>query len=279
MNRRETGTAFSRENIYRIIFLADTPAGKAFDIALLAIIVLSVLVVVLESVAEYRLSFGHFFIISEWVFTGLFTIEYFFRLYSARSRKGYVTSFYGVVDLLSVLPTYLALFAVGWQYLLVIRSLRLLRVARIFKLSKFVMEGEVLHQAVLGSVHKIAVFILAVITLVIIIGSTMYMVEGPEHGFNNIPQSIYWAIVTLTTVGYGDISPQTEFGQFLASIVMLMGYGIIAVPTGIVTVEMGHAQRRMQQDLSSACTVCGKTGHEPEARYCSRCSARLTPSP
>ena len=275
MSKQHVKEAFSKQNIYRIIFLADTPGGKMFDVLLLLAIVLSVLVVALESVHHLRVDYGTLFIAAEWVFTVVFTIEYIFRLYSARSRRGYVTSFYGVVDLVSILPTYLAMFAVGWQYLLVIRSLRLLRVARIFKLTRFVMEGEVMQRALAASVHKISIFILGVLTLVIIIGSVMYIVEGPEHGFHNIPRSIYWAIVTLTTVGYGDISPQTTLGQMLASFVMLMGYGIIAVPTGIVTVEMGNAQRRQNSLASLACTVCGKTGHEQVARYCNRCSARL----
>lgn len=231
-----------KERLYHIIFESDTPAGKAFDVALLIAIVLSILVVTLESVAWIRVDYSVLIKTAEWVFTGLFTIEYALRIYCAPHRLRYVRSFYGIIDLISIIPTYLSLFVVGTQYALVIRSLRLLRVFRVLKLTHFLGEAEVLRKALHQSAAKIIVFLGVVITMVFIVGALMYLIEGPENGFTSIPTSVYWAVVTLTTVGYGDIAPKTVAGQTLATIVMIMGYGIIAVPTGIVSVEMSRAE-------------------------------------
>lgn len=239
-----------KERLYHIIFESDTPPGKAFDVALLIAILLSVLAVMLESVSSIVSQYGKIIRACEWVFTVLFTIEYFLRIYCARNRKGYILSFYGIVDLISIIPTYLSLIVVGTQYVLMIRSLRLLRVFRVLKLYHFLGEAEILGRALRQSAAKITVFIGTVITLIFIVGSMMYLIEGPEHGFTSIPVSIYWAIVTLTTVGYGDIAPQTVLGQMLASIVMIMGYGIIAVPTGIVSVEISKADSRRKNEKS-----------------------------
>ena len=227
--------------MYHVIFESDTPAGKAFDVALLIAIVLSILVVTLESVSWIRVDYSVLIKTAEWVFTVLFTIEYALRIYCAPRRLRYVRSFYGIIDLISIIPTYLSLFVAGTQYALVIRSLRLLRVFRVLKLTHFLGEAEVLRKAMHQSVAKIIVFLGVVITMVFIVGALMYLIEGPENGFTSIPTSVYWAVVTLTTVGYGDIAPRTVAGQTLATIVMIMGYGIIAVPTGIVSVEMSRA--------------------------------------
>jgi voltage-gated potassium channel len=231
----------SKDKFYRIIFESDTPSGKAFDVALLIAILLSILLVMLESVQQYSERYGNFIKHGEYVFTALFTIEYIVRIYCARRRWKYITSFYGIIDLVSILPTFLSILVEGSQYALVIRGLRLLRVFRVLKLTHFLGEAEVLRRALRQSFAKIIVFIGAVIVLIFIVGSSMYLIEGPENGFTSIPVSVYWAIVTLTTVGYGDIAPQTVAGQTLASIVMILGYGIIAVPTGIVSVELSRA--------------------------------------
>lgn len=228
-----------KERLYNIIFESDTPSGKGFDVALLIAIILSILTVMMESVQSFDERYGRIISILEWTFTIIFTIEYGLRIYCARSQKGYLLSFYGLVDLISILPTYLSLVIAGSQYVLIVRSLRLLRVFRVLKLYHFLGEAEVLGMALRQSVAKITVFIGTVVTLIFIVGSMMYLIEGPENGFTSIPTSVYWAIVTLTTVGYGDIAPQTIAGQLLASVVMIMGYGIIAVPTGIVSVELG----------------------------------------
>lgn len=229
----------TKERLYQIIFESDTPLGKGFDVALLIAIILSIITVMMESVQAFDAQYGDFINVLEWTFTVLFTIEYGLRIYCARSRKGYVWSFYGMVDLIAILPTYLSLVIAGSQYVLIVRSLRLLRVFRVLKLYHFLGEAEVLGMALRQSAAKITVFIGTVVTLIFIVGSMMYLIEGPENGFTSIPTSVYWAIVTLTTVGYGDIAPQTIAGQLLASVVMIMGYGIIAVPTGIVSVELG----------------------------------------
>jgi voltage-gated potassium channel len=262
-----------RKKLYRIIFEADTPGGKAFDVALLWAIILSIAVVFLESIRALKLMFGNIFYILEWFFTILFTLEYVLRLYSVNKSLRYARSFYGVVDLLAILPTYLSLFVAGSQYLLVIRILRLLRVFRIFKLTHFITQADVLKRALLASRLKITVFIFTVLSIVVIIGALMYVIEGPENGFTSIPVSIYWTIVTLTTVGYGDISPQTPIGQLLASVVMLTGYAIIAVPTGIVSVELAEATR--QAVKTKACTNCLREGHDTDAVYCKYCGSVL----
>lgn len=238
MNIKPTHNS-TKEELYQIIFESDTPLGKGFDVALLIAIILSIITVMMESVQAFDEQYGKFINTLEWTFTVLFTIEYGLRIYCARNRKGYVLSFYGLVDLIAILPTYLSLVVAGSQYVLIVRSLRLLRVFRVLKLYHFLGEAEVLGMALRQSAAKITVFIGTVVTLIFIVGSMMYLIEGPENGFTSIPTSVYWAIVTLTTVGYGDIAPQTIAGQLLASVVMIMGYGIIAVPTGIVSVELG----------------------------------------
>ncbi len=230
-----------RKKLYHIIFESDTPAGKAFDVALLVAIMLSIVAVTLESVQQISQQYSQEIKIIEWFFTIIFTLEYLLRIYSAPKRLAYIFSFYGMVDFISILPTYLSLFITGTHYVLVIRGLRLLRVFRVLKLSHYLGEAEILRSALRQSAAKIIVFIGTVITLIFIIGALMYLIEGPENGFTSIPVSVYWAIVTLTTVGYGDIAPQTVLGQTIASIVMILGYGIIAVPTGIVSVELSRA--------------------------------------
>ena len=263
-----------RARLHEIIFEANTRAGRLFDLALIWLILLSVATVILESVRSVRVRYGDLLYALEWFFTLLFTAEYVLRLVSVRRPHRYATSFFGVVDLLAIIPTYLSIFVPGSQYLLVIRILRLLRVFRLLKLTEYVEEADTLRRALRASSRKISVFISAVLLLVVIIGALMYVVEGEAHGFTSIPVSVYWAIVTLTTVGYGDLSPKTPFGQILASIVIVIGYGIIAVPTGIVSVELAQATR--QQKLTrQSCPSCGAEGHDPDAICCKYCGASL----
>jgi len=269
----EAPPAGRRARLHEIIFEAETPAGRRFDLALIWLILLSVATVILESVRPVREQYGDTLYALEWLFTLLFTFEYLLRLLSVRRPLRYATSFFGVVDLLAVIPTYLSLFVPGSQYLLVIRILRLLRVFRLLKLSEYVAEADTLRRALRASRRKISVFLSAVVLLVIIIGALMYVVEGEEHGFTSIPVSIYWAVVTLTTVGYGDLSPRTPLGQMLASVVMIIGYGIIAVPTGIVSVELAQAAR--QNVTTQSCPSCGAEGHDPDAICCKYCGANL----
>jgi len=264
-----------RARLHEIIFEADSRAGRLFDLALIWLILLSVATVILESVRQVRLQYGQLLYALEWLFTLLFTLEYLLRLLSVRRPLRYATSFFGVVDLLAIIPTYLSILVPGSQYLLVIRILRLLRVFRLLKLSEYVTEADTLRRALHASQRKISVFLSAVILLVVIIGALMYVIEGEAHGFTSIPVSIYWAIVTLTTVGYGDLSPRTPFGQILASIVMIIGYGIIAVPTGIVSVELAHAVRAQQEVSRQSCPECSAEGHDPDAHYCKYCGASL----
>ena len=261
-----------RKKLYIIIFEADTPAGKAFDIGLLVAILLSIMAVMLESVPSLEAQYGKIFRVSEWIFTVAFSIEYLIRIISADRPRRYIFSFYGVIDFLAILPTYLSLFLLGTQYLLVIRALRLLRVFRILKLGRFVGEGEQLRRALKAGRHKIIVFLGTVLSLVMILGTIMYLIEGGENGFTSIPRSVYWAIVTLTTVGYGDIAPQTVLGQSIASVIMILGYAIIAVPTGIVTVELGNEQKRSRE---RECPSCQAKGHDGDAIYCKHCGERL----
>ncbi len=260
-----------RAKLHEVIFEADTPTGKFFDITLLALIVLSVIVVLLDSISSIHNRFGSFLLILEWSFTILFSLEYLLRIFTSNKPSKYIFSFYGIIDLLAILPTYLSLILVGSQYLLVIRMLRLLRVFRVLKLTRYVGASKVLAIALRKSRHKIVVFLEVVLTLVVVMGSIMYMIEGPEHGFNSIPHSIYWAIVTLTTVGYGDIAPQTFLGQALASVVMIIGYAIIAVPTGIISVEMAKATQTNTQD----CQNCHCDNHDDDAKFCKNCGEEL----
>lgn len=259
--------------MHEIIFEADTPAGKLFDVLLILSILLSVAVVMLESIAEFRQAHGPLLRALEWFFTVLFTIEYLMRLICVGKPLRYAFSFFGVVDFLAVVPTYLSLLLPGTQFLLVIRILRILRVFRVLKLVPYLDAANLLMKALKSSRRKIAVFVYAVLTLVTLAGSIMYVVEGEANGFTSIPRSIYWAVVTVTTVGYGDISPQTNLGQALSIILMLMGYGIIAVPTGIVTVEMANAAQR--QISTQVCQACHRDGHAPDAVFCKFCGTRL----
>ncbi|HYP29976.1 MAG TPA: ion transporter [Blastocatellia bacterium] len=271
---REAPSAGWRARSHEIIFEADTPAGRLFDFALICLILLSVATVILESVRHIREQYGEQLYALEWLFTLLFTVEYLMRLISVRRPVRYATSFFGAVDLLAIVPTYLSILVPGSHYLLVIRILRLLRIFRLLKLSEYVTEADTLRRALRASRRKISVFLSAVMLLVVIIGALMYVIEGEEHGFTNIPVSIYWAIVTLTTVGYGDLSPRTPLGQMLASIVMVIGYGIIAVPTGIVSVELAQAARQ-QNVTTQSCPACAAEGHDPDARCCKYCGANL----
>ena len=259
--------------MFEIIFEAETPAGKWFDIVLIISILLSVVIVMLDSVNSIRSKYGEFLYAAEWFFTILFTVEYIFRLLCIGKPIRYAVSFFGIVDLLAILPTYMSLLFFGSRYLLVVRVLRVLRIFRVLKLGHHTKEAAVLRKALYASRQKIIVFIFVVLTLVVIIGSLMYVIEEEENGFTSIPRSVYWAIVTLTTVGYGDISPKSGMGQFLAAIVMILGYSIIAVPTGIVTVELSRAQTG--KTSSQACPNCSAEGHDRDAQYCKFCGTKL----
>lgn len=260
--------------MHEVIFEADTPSGKLFDVTLLWAILLSVIAVLLETVETIATHHRDLLVIAEWIFTILFTIEYVLRILSVGKPWKYITSFMGVVDLLSILPTYISLVVAGPQYLLVIRTIRLIRVFRILKLTRYVSEAQALKQALKDSAAKITVFIGGVIILVLIMGTLMYIIEGPEHGFTSIPTSMYWTVVTITTVGYGDIAPSTTLGQTLASLIMLLGYGIIAVPTGIVTGQ--YLRRKSHSDYNTqACPQCSKEGHDADAKHCKYCGSIL----
>jgi len=262
-----------RSRLHEIIFEADTPAGKLFDILLILSIVISVVLVMLDSVSSIRQSYGDLLYLGEWIFTILFTIEYVLRLFSVGRPLSYATSFFGVVDLLAILPTYLSIIFPGSQYFMVIRLLRVLRIFRVLKLVQYVGEARLLMRAMRASGRKITVFLFVVLTLVIIFGSLMYIIEDSQSGFSSIPQSIYWAVVTLTTVGYGDISPQTGLGQTLAALIMIIGYAIIAVPTGIVTAELAQGYKKTVSTQS--CPQCSAEGHDPDAVHCKYCGASL----
>ena len=260
--------------VYTIIFEADTRAGRAFDVALMTAILISVTVVVLDSVQSLSARYGALFSALEWAFTVLFTVEYFARLWCVRHPPRYAASFFGIIDLLAFLPSYLALLfpsAVAFQG---VRALRLLRVFRVFKLGAYVAEFRALGQALRASARKILIFRSVVLLIVLLLGTTMYVVEGPENGYTSIPTSVYWAIVTMTTVGYGDVTPHTDLGKFIASVMMLIGWGIIAVPTGIVTAEM-TARRFVRPPTTRTCHECLSEGHEPDARFCKDCGAKL----
>lgn len=262
-----------QRKLHEIIFEADTKAGKQFDIILLFSIMLSVLVVILDSVSSINAKYGEFLFYCEWFFTILFSIEYIFRLYSVGKPIMYARSFYGIVDLVSILPTYLSLILPGGQIFITIRLLRMLRVFRVLKVVQYIGAANHLTQALKASRKRITVFVFTVVIIVVIVGSLMYAIEGEENGFINIPKSIYWAIVTLTTVGYGDLSPQTSLGQMLASIIMILGYGIIAVPTGIVTSEM--TRMRMKSANTQSCPSCSADNHDTDAKHCKYCGERL----
>lgn len=264
-----------RARLHEVIFEADTPAGKAFDILLILCIIASVVAVMLESVASIRARHGPLLHGLEWFFTVLFTVEYFLRLICIGKPRKYATSFFGIVDLLAVIPTYLDLLIPGTRFLFVFRVLRLLRIFRVLKLVPYVREANTLLYAIRTSQRKIVVFLFAVVTIAIIMGSAMYVIEGEANGFTSIPRSVYWAIVTVTTVGYGDLSPATSVGQTFAAILMILGYSIIAVPTGIVSAE--YTMTRRSKVTTQACPECGTEGHDADAHHCKRCGAQLNP--
>ncbi len=261
-----------RARIHDIMFQHDSPAERAFDGTLVIAIVLSVVVVMLDSVAEINARYGHELLVAEWCFTVLFTVEYLLRLWVSERSFAYARSFYGIIDLAAILPSYLAIFFPAGRVLLTLRVLRALRVFRILKLAQYVEEASVLSQALKASKQKIIVFITTVITVVVVAGSVMYMVEGRDAGFTSIPMGIYWAIVTMTTVGYGDLAPRSPLGQMLSSVLMILGYGILAVPTGIVTLELQRAARGRR---TRACPGCGSRAHDDDASYCKYCGVGL----
>lgn len=261
-----------RQQLYEIIFEADTPAGRLFDIVLLIIILLSVALVMLESMPTVDQQYHSWLRISEWAITIIFSIEYLLRVWVVKRPFRYIFSFYGIIDLLAVVPTYLSLIFVGGHSLVVIRILRLLRVFRILKLNRYSQAGQTLTQALWSSRSKIGVFLFFILNVVIIVGTLMYLIEGPANGFKSIPTSIYWAIVTVTTVGYGDISPATSLGQFLASALMIAGYAIIAVPTGIVTAELVRHDRKTNTQV---CPHCHANEHDDDAIFCKKCGGKL----
>jgi voltage-gated potassium channel len=262
-----------RARLHEIIFEADTKAGKLFDIVLIISILLSVLAVMLDSIKPIQDKHGDLLYLIEWIFTILFTIEYVLRLTTVFYPLRYAISFFGIIDLLAIVPTYLSILLPGSQYFLVIRILRVLRIFRVLKLVKYVDEARMLTKALRSSKRKILVFLFTVLTIVVIFGSLMYLIEGERYGFTSIPRGMYWAIVTLTTVGYGDISPQTPLGQALAAIIMIMGYSIIAVPTGIVTAEL--SQLRQQSVSTRACMACSAEDHDSDANFCKYCGSEL----
>ena len=262
-----------REDLYVIIFQSDTPAGRRFDSILLLIILASLVIVVLDSIDSIHQNYADILAYIEWGFTVVFAIEYALRLYCSPKPLRYAFSFYGLVDLLAIVPGILALYYSDAQYLLIIRIIRMLRIFRVLKLSPYLKQANYLMTALQGSKQKIVVFLLSVSTLVTVFGTLMYVIEGPEHGFTSIPKGIYWAIVTLTTVGFGDIVPKTPLGQVVSSLVMITGYSIIAVPTGIFTAELANAMRGEQ--LQHDCPTCKKNSHEHGAAFCSRCGNAL----
>ena len=262
-----------RAQMHEVIFEADTPAGKVFDVLLLWTILCSVAVVVLESVFENRLQYGKLFLILEWGFTLIFTVEYVLRLFCVTKPVKYARSFFGVVDLLAIMPTYMSLFVEGTQSLMVIRALRLLRIFRVLKLATYLGEANFLLSALREARRKIIVFLGALAVMVVIVASLMYLIEGTEGGFVDIPTAIYWCVVTITTVGYGDIVPQTILGRTLAALLMIMGYAIIAVPTGIVSSEL--SKKAIKGISTQACLACSSEGHDTDAIYCKKCGAAL----
>ncbi len=263
----------TRQKLHEIIFEADTFWGKFFDLLLIWGIIVSVLVVMLESVRSINIKYGNVFKIMEWIFTILFTIEYAARIIVLKRPIYYIKSFYGIIDLLSIVPTYLSLFFFGTQALIVLRIMRLLRIFRILKLVRFLSEANKLFYALKTSLPKIIVFLVSVVCIMLIVGTLMYIIEGGENGFDSIPRSIYWAIVTMTTVGYGDIAPHTILGQTLASFIMILGYGIIAVPTGIVASQIHKTKNK--KISTQACPSCSSEGHDVDANYCKYCGAKM----
>lgn len=259
-----------RKRVFEVIYLSNTPLGKMFDLVLLTLIVLSTVIVMLESVEIIDSKFHTFFVRIEWMISIFFTIEYILRIVTTKNKKEYVTSFFGIIDLLAIVPFYLSFFYPVTKYFLIIRMLRMLRIFRILNLMDFMNDGRFIVRALVNSSRKIYIFLLFMVIFSAIVGSLMYMVEGGRNGFTSIPQSIYWAVVTVTTVGYGDISPVTPLGKFFASLLMLSGYAIIAVPTGIVTAEM----RNKRQNLEKVCPRCFNDDIDDDANYCKQCGER-----
>ncbi|WGF92569.1 ion transporter [Aequorivita marisscotiae] len=265
-----------RYKIHEIIYEADTPMGKLFDIILLILILLSVIIVMLESVRSIDLEYHKLFYVIEWIITIFFTIEYIARIITVKKPKNYIFSFYGIIDLLSTIPLYLSFILVGSNYLLTVRAMRLLRVFRILKIARYIGEGNKLKKALLESRAKIFIFIFAVLIVAIIAGTLMYLIEGEESGFKSIPVSVYWCIVTLTTVGFGDIAPVTPAGQFLATIIMILGYGVIAVPTGIISAQYVRKERDDFVHVNTqSCRNCGASKHRDDAKFCHKCGYEL----
>jgi voltage-gated potassium channel len=276
-NESELGTPPQpwRRRMHEVIFLSETPAGRVFDKVIVTAILVSVGVVIVDSVSTVNAEHRPLFDGLEWFFTVLFTVEYLARLLSVQRQLKYALSFFGIVDLLSILPTYLAFFFPEMHALIDVRILRLLRVFRIFKLTDYVVEYQMLGSALAASRRKIMVFLSAVLMAVLVLGTLLYVVEGPENGFRDIPTSVYWAITTITTVGFGDITPKTEVGRFIASVIMLIGWGTLAVPTGIVTAEMTALRHAPALPMLHACPGCGATGHVADARFCRACGVAL----
>lgn len=267
-----------RERLYKIIFEYDSAAGRRFDTWLFVLILASLAVVLIDSVESYRQRYGTLLTLLEWGFTLIFAVEYLTRLYCSPKRLRYAFSFFGLIDLLAVLPSLLALFFPASQYLMVVRILRLLRIFRVLKLRQYLIQANFLLTALRSSRQKITVFFVSIASMVVVFGAVMYVIEGPANGFTSIPQSIYWAIVTLTTVGFGDITPKTPLGQAVASLVMITGYAVIAVPTGIFTAELSNAMRN-DGVLKQPCPCCPKAEHEANASFCSRCGSALFTRP
>ena len=267
-------TEEQRKKLHEIIYEADTPAGRLFDIILLSLILISIIAIMLESIASVQLKYGFILAEIEWIITAFFTLEYIARIIAVREPRHYIFSFYGIIDLLATIPKYIGLLFPGFGFLLAIRAIRLLRVFRILKLIKFVGAGNNLAIALKKSRAKIFVFLFTVMVLSIILGTLMYMIEGPENGFTSIPKSVYWTIVTLTTVGFGDITPHTPLGQLLSVVIMVLGYGIIAVPTGIVTSELANQNKDVHLNTQS-CPNCGASNHKDNAEFCYNCGTRL----
>ncbi|MCF6350381.1 MAG: ion transporter [Flavobacteriaceae bacterium] len=274
MNKKTTNKNW-KPRLHEIIYEADTKEGKLFDIILLFLILTSIILVMLESVQSFNNKYASFFNIAEWIITILFTIEYFARIISIKKPKSYIFSFYGIIDLLSTIPMYLAIFFTGSHALIALRALRLMRVFRILKLTRFIGASNNLMEALRASRAKIYVFLSFVVVLCIILGTIMYLIEGEENGFTSIPRSAYWAIVTLTTVGYGDIAPHTPLGQFVASLIMILGYGIIAIPTGIVSAEMTKKGHKKIQVNTQSCSNCTNENHNDNAKFCYKCGEKL----
>ena len=274
MNEKSNKTHW-KQKLHDIIYEADTPAGKWFDIILIHTILVSIILVMLESVESFDNNYHDFLNISEWIITILFSIEYIARVVTIKKPSSYIFSFYGIIDFLATIPKYVSIFFVGTHALVALRALRLLRVFRILKLTRYLGASRTLVTALQASKIKIAVFLFSIFVLTIILGTIMYLIEGPQNGFTSIPYSMYWSIVTLTTVGYGDISPNTPLGQFIASLVMILGYGIIAVPTGIVTSEMTKQDAKIHTNTQS-CPNCSFDKHIDNAEFCHKCGEKLT---